>query len=343
MASFSIRRYLGLDGSDGIIKHNNLKHPIPDDLLDRLDKDLNDLITHIVGAKKSDKKAAEIQEPKTAAEFTQHLENFVAENNLDEFYPPGDPVIAEIAKKAEELINSPDGVLNSPKEVKERAQHALYRVVLYCDDSWSMIKTKTERRHETQANFCKLVADYILPLNVQGGLSLRWINDSPAHDGLTNSDEIAQIVKAANYVHYTPIGKGLKNHVLTPLWTNYLKTQRANGKRPRPLLVIIITDGWPYEESKTYFKEVILQQIKELEAEGFRSRVIKYQMNQIGNEAESEDFIRDLLDTPEIKKNMRCTSERLESKLSELQENKAGLQEWFHKLLTPPQKKASSS
>lgn len=99
-------------------------------------------------------------------------------------------------------------------------------------------------RVQAQADFCSLVADYILPLNVQGGLSLRWINNSTAHDGLTSSSQLVNIIKGANYFYYTPIGTGLKNHVLTPYWTNYCNDQTSNGGRIRPLLVIVITDGW---------------------------------------------------------------------------------------------------
>lgn len=51
MATFNIRRYLGLDGSPGVIKHDNTKNPIPEELLDRLDKDLTELIARVVGAK----------------------------------------------------------------------------------------------------------------------------------------------------------------------------------------------------------------------------------------------------------------------------------------------------
>lgn len=51
--AFNIRNYLGITNPPGVINHDNDLHPIPDDLLDRLDRDVNELISYTVGAKAS--------------------------------------------------------------------------------------------------------------------------------------------------------------------------------------------------------------------------------------------------------------------------------------------------
>lgn len=51
--AFNIRKYLGLDGGAGVVKHDNTANPIPDDLLNKIDKDINELISYITGASTS--------------------------------------------------------------------------------------------------------------------------------------------------------------------------------------------------------------------------------------------------------------------------------------------------
>ena len=49
--AFNIRQYLGITGTNSTINHDNVANPLPEDLLDRLDRDINDLIARITGAK----------------------------------------------------------------------------------------------------------------------------------------------------------------------------------------------------------------------------------------------------------------------------------------------------
>lgn len=50
--AFNIRRYLGIDGTKGVINYDcQEENPIPDELLNRLDVDINELIGYIVGRK----------------------------------------------------------------------------------------------------------------------------------------------------------------------------------------------------------------------------------------------------------------------------------------------------
>lgn len=49
---FNIRQYLG-----GVINHDNAANPIPDELLNKVDESINELIKYVVDAKKRNQPA----------------------------------------------------------------------------------------------------------------------------------------------------------------------------------------------------------------------------------------------------------------------------------------------
>ena len=52
--AFSIRKYLGIDGSgESAVNHDNKANPLPEELLNRVDKDIEELIALICGGKKA--------------------------------------------------------------------------------------------------------------------------------------------------------------------------------------------------------------------------------------------------------------------------------------------------
>lgn len=51
---------------------------------------------------------------------------------LDKFFSPDDPYVKDIAKKAAQLKDDPNNLLNSPTQIDGLAKLALYQPILYC-------------------------------------------------------------------------------------------------------------------------------------------------------------------------------------------------------------------
>jgi hypothetical protein len=56
----------------------------------------------------------------------------VSSGGLDKFFPPGDTYLDDVAKKAAELKDDPNNLLNQPSQLQGLANLALYQTVLYC-------------------------------------------------------------------------------------------------------------------------------------------------------------------------------------------------------------------
>jgi len=332
--SFNIRRYLGIDGSPSAVNHDNKKNPIPDELLDRCDKDLNELIGYITGAKKA---SLPEKPPATKGDFENHLKDKIKNDELTSFYPPNDPRIAQIAEQAAGLLNNPNYPLKDPYLVAEIAKFCLYEVVLYCDDSLSMTQ---QNRIQLQIGFVRRLARLITPFR-EGTITLRFINANAkgtAWDNMSNVDTITNALQSVPYTGYTQIGGYLKSKILEPCF--YAKLRSKTFKKP--LMVIIITDGWPYAEAENHMRNVIHESINEIPKHlpaKAKPTAIKYQINQIGHEERSTKFIQGLHNDEGIKPNVYCTSEILDDKIAELKSNEKGLNEWIVNTLTKrPQK-----
>lgn len=328
--AFSVRKYLGIDGSgdDSPINHDNKANPLPEELLDRIDKDMAELIAIICDAKKSNANAGAGKDPKTSEDFKNNLNDAIKSGGLDEFFDKDDPEVTKLAEKAAKLLDDPNYPLNDGNQIAVIARTCLYKIVLYCDDSLSMTQ---ESRIATQVTFARRLAKLILPMN-ESAITLRFINaNAPgtAWDNMTDVEAIATAIQNVPYTGYTPIGTNLKSKVLEPI----LDPQFAGGyvKKVKPVAVLIVTDGWPYNEADDHMRNVIYESIDKLKKLGYKRPqiVIKYQINQIGHESRSTAFIQGLFNDQTIKPNVYCTSEILDDKIQELKDNEAGLNDWI--------------
>lgn len=333
MSSFNIRRYLGIDGSPSAVNHDNKKNPIPEELLDRCDKDINELISYITGIKKAP--VANTKPPATKEDFQDLLNDKIKEDELTSFYPPNDPRIPQIAEQAAGLLKDPNYPLKDrPYLVAEVAKFCLYDIVMYCDDSLSMTQ---ENRIQTQVTFVRRIARLIVPFN-EGKITLRFINANAkgtSWDNLKNVDTLANAVQSVPYTGYTQIGGYLKRKILEPCF--YAKLRAGTFKKP--LAVIIITDGWPYSEAENHMKNVILESINEIPKHlpaKAKPTAIKFQINQIGHEERSTQFIQGIHNDQSIKPNVYCAPEILDDKIAELKNNEKGLDEWIVNTITKP-------
>ena len=259
--AFNIRNYLGITGTQPAIKHDNHTNPVPDELLNRIDVDLNHLIQIIAGCAGPALGGVPLT---TAPEIKDRLDKHIAANGLDKFYPPGDPRIEAIAKNAEQVIKEGTAPLCKPEHAEAISYFCLYDVVLYLDDSYSM--TLDAVRIPTQAAFARRLCEILFPYQADTKAAVRFINDARTWDSLTTGAAVEQAVKSAAYNGYTPIGTQLKNKILQPM----LYDKLAAGTLTKPVFVIVITDGWPYNEAADLFRNNIVEANAKIKAAGMR-------------------------------------------------------------------------
>lgn len=124
-----------------------------------------------------------------------------------------------------------------------------------------------EDRWRKQAELVKRITDITnraVPDNK--GVYLRFINRNTPDANNLDSDAVVQRL---NFIPNgpTPIGTKLRKRILDPLIYSVIN---AGKQLERPYLVMIITDGCPWDEPEDQLRTSILECSKLLEANGHR-------------------------------------------------------------------------
>ncbi|PIG89318.1 hypothetical protein AARAC_011038 [Aspergillus arachidicola] len=260
----------------------------------------------------------EIQKKKDEEEFRTSMNNFIKEKHFDRFFPRESDFLSKVVDGAVRLHRDPDNTANTG----DLTRLALYQTVLYCDDTGSM---KTDNRIESLRGIVKRIANIttkIIPDD--GGIELRFINaDVTKAMSRPSLEGIDRIIQEAPLGGPTCIGTNLKKKVLDDLVLGPVRRQQLN----RPVLVSIITDGWPTIESRDELKNTILACKEELKRYRYKEDVVCFQISQIGNEKYATDFLESLKAdlTPDT---LYRTSGCLDEEFNELEENDSKLEAW---------------
>ncbi|KAK6499518.1 hypothetical protein TWF506_004148 [Arthrobotrys conoides] len=267
-------------------------------------------------------------------EFRKGIDDYITKTGLNRFFPPDDPFLKTVVRKALYLEQDPENVL----DVKDLTKLSLYQTVLYLDDSGSM--RKDTRRNDLR-ELVKRIASIATRLLPDGeGVELRFINaPTDASYSKPSLDMIDTIISDLRMWGWTPIGTSLKGKILMPLVYKRIMTQQFN----RPMLVSIITDGFPEgpqgrqnREKRDTLKNAIIECGKRLEQCGFESNSVLFQISQIGAEEEAAEFIESLRIDQELDDILYCTTDQLDAKYNELRLNHQRLEQFlFSTLLSP--------
>lgn len=206
---------------------------------------------------------------------------------------------------------------------------ALYRTVIFCDDSGSMEFDDRFQNQLALVSRIARIATMIVP-DDEAGVDLRFING----EGLDklNANAVEQAMKAVDPKGGTPIGTSLRSKILEPLVYKFIPT----GSLKRPVLVCIITDGSPSGELPDVFVKAILECKQNLIAAKYDPESVTFLVSQIGSDEFAKDFLESLRAEKDIKTVLHCTTDRLDDKFRELKEKEDGLDLWLLKLLTKP-------
>lgn len=164
------------------------------------------------------------------------------------------------------------------------------------------------------------------------GAHLRFINKVITAADNLNSDQVAANLDFTPYGS-TPIGTQLRAKILQPLIYDVID---ANKPLERPYLIIITTDGCPWEEPEDKLRTVVLECAEKLNEKGYRRDAVTFCLNQIGDNDEAKKFLNNIEADSEVQKTLHRTSELLDDRYDELKENGAELEAWLLVMLLSP-------
>ncbi|KAK6538241.1 hypothetical protein TWF694_011120 [Orbilia ellipsospora] len=268
--------------------------------------------------------------------FKKGIDDYIKKTKLDRFFPPDNPFLKTVVRKALYLEQDPDNTL----DVKDLTKLSLYQTVLYLDDSGSMRKGT---RHNDLRDLVRRIAGIATRLLPDDeGVELRFMN-SPTDTSYSKPslDKIDNIISDLRMWGWTPIGTNLKAKVLIPLV--YKRLRVGGDKLDRPMLISIITDGHPEgpqgrknQEKRDSLKEAILECRRRLEQCGFEPNTVLFQISQIGAEEEATKFLESLRLDEELDEVLYCTTDQLDTKYKELQLNHQRLEQYLFSTLLGP-------
>ncbi|KKO98078.1 hypothetical protein THAR02_09822 [Trichoderma harzianum] len=270
-----------------------------------LDKLTDDVPNDVTDDTTSVPLVTEISEHTTAEEFQASMMQFINDTGLDHFFEEGDPLLKTIANKAVELQGKEDNLLKKDKDIQDITKLALYQPVFYCDDSGSM---KQGTRQSDQIDLVRRVARISTLLVPDGfGAGLLFINDKRDMNPKLKAEEVEEIMKTTKLGGKTRIGTQLEQKILKPLIYDVIK---AGGKIERPILISCITDGCASGETRTKFKEAIVNCIEFLTEHNYPTQTVRFQISQIGNDSSAADFLQQLKDDEELTDWLYCTTRK---------------------------------
>jgi hypothetical protein len=272
-----------------------------------------------------------IPRPKTADEFKTGVNDFIKKEKLHKFFKPNDPFLDTLVKNAVQLQNNPNTFFNTPQKLEDLTRLSMYQPVIYCDDSTSM---SWDNRMDSQRELVRRITEICtLIVPPDKGVDLCFINaDKPS---LTNlrKDQVKQILETAEADGSTQIGTNLKKKILQPYVYDKIDKKQ---KFERPMLISIITDGSPSDESEETLKEVVIECGNKLLNNGYEPRSVMFQISQIGADELSKEFLEKLRNDRRLKDTLHCTADQLDEKYRELRKNEKYLHLWLMKTLASP-------
>ncbi|KAF5642777.1 transcription factor [Fusarium tjaetaba] len=287
-------------------------------------------------------------------QFQRNVDKYVNENPvLKNFFKDRPDFIQEVAKKAANLEKEDEPLGDKdtlPKTIKVSLHQQL---TMKTDDSSSM---KREGRWANQKALIGRIAKITTKILPDGeGVALRFINQDIDNSSNLTFDQISNIIQPMSWQPDgdTDIGTNLKRKILEPL----VYAKIANKTFDRPLLVSISTDGMPEPENKQELANAIVECGNKLEAANLprgsmasptlqalcwvilADRVlpgVKFMIGQVGTASSAEQFLDSLRENQSIKNVTFVTSEKLDEKFSEFNENEGKLDRWLIETLFTP-------
>ncbi|KAI9780091.1 MAG: hypothetical protein M1835_004557 [Candelina submexicana] len=238
--------------------------------------------------------------PQQVAAYKQVLQTVINEKNLQSMYPPGSPMLDQIANSVGNKVDQLCQKWRVPPEVgQDIVKLALFDIVLYIDDSGSMQFEENGERIQDLKLILSRVA-YAASLFDDDGIQVRFMNSDEGERNravIRTEQDVEQIVARVPFKGLTPMGTSLRNKVLEPL----VIAPARSGQLRKPVLVITITDGQPAGEPQGAVFEAIKYAAAELSRmPRYGPGAISFQFAQVGNDLKAREFLGKLDNEPGI-------------------------------------------
>lgn len=254
--------------------------------------------------------------PAEVQAYKQLLQDCIQEKGLQTFYPPGTPVLDQIAQQAAGKINQVIQRWRVQKEIaNDIVKLALYDIVLYIDDSGSMQFEEEGSRIKDLRLILERVS-FAATLFDADGISLRFMNTDlsgmrdqqgrPLQDGVSTEAQIETIMRGVQFKGLTPMGTSLRKKVIDEI---VIGKAQQNQLR-KPVLVIAITDGQPAGEPQNAVFDTIRYAFDTLQQRfpQYGRGGVAFEFAQVGNDEMAKKFLGKLDEDPQIGPMVDCTS-----------------------------------
>lgn len=136
------------------------------------------------------------------------------------------------------------------------------------------------------------------------GLTVRFMNSKLEGNNVKTSSAAGALVDRVKFEGMTPLGTNLDAKIIQPLFTALVKKKAL----PKPVLVIVITDGEPTGEPADRVVQVI-KNAKALATNSlYGSGSIAFEFAQVGKDAAAQAFLARLDKHPDIGRMIDATS-----------------------------------
>ncbi|AEO53660.1 hypothetical protein MYCTH_2295301 [Thermothelomyces thermophilus ATCC 42464] len=273
----------------------------------------------------------ETPEAKREREINKQLDqlsNEIKESNLSKFTGMDDRFFDTLVEKTKALRKDINTDLGRPENLSDMINLALYKPVLYCDDSGSMRGAGYECQRKMVKRICS-VTTKLVPEGV--GVDLHLINHSQDYVDL-REEEIDKKLGAISPNGGTKLGTNLEKKILHP----FVYKPLESGGLKRPLLISIITDGDPTEEHRDTLKNAILNCKERLDKYNYPSYAVVFQISQIGDSEAAKSFLLGLRNDDELSDTLMVTTDRLDDIFETQRNNERALEVWLLKTLVEP-------
>eukprot|EP00891_Asterochloris_glomerata_P001236 jgi/Astpho2/1236/Aster-07086 len=252
------------------------------------------------------------------------LQQIIQMNQLQGFFPPG----SQQFNKALQSVSRVDFSAlaqrwNMPRELAyDLAALALYDIVIYCDDSGSMIFEENGERINDLRLILGRVSE-VATMFDDDGIVIRFMNSNVQGNGIRDSAAAAQLLQQVNFNGLTPLGTNLiskASQVLSPIVHSCLQSRSLD----KPILVICITDGEPTGEPVNTILNSIRQTQQMCANSPYGPNAVAFQFAQVtpssvdlwsggfldpvGKDQKAQAFLATLDNDPTIGSNVDCTS-----------------------------------
>lgn len=172
---------------------------------------------------------------------------------------------------------------------------ALYDIVIYADDSGSMIFEEGGERIQDLKLILAKVAE-VATLFDDDGIVVRFMNSQTQGNGIHTAQEANNLINQVNFTGMTPLGSRLEERVIRP----FLAAGVQGRNLEKPILVITITDGEPVGEPQNTVANVIKNAKTMVSNSVYGPGAIAFEFAQVGKDTKAQAFLGRLDNDPDI-------------------------------------------